>query len=98
MQKIVRKLLRTIMGYDPAYYDMYADGDESFFARLYLQRILAHLSDAGIRPPARILDAGCQTGRLAIPLAERGFRVTGVDTSRLRWCGRAATRERLQSA
>ena len=35
-------------------------------------------------PPARslkLLDAGCQTGRLAIPLAKDGHRVTGVDTS-----------------
>ena len=82
MQKTVRKLLRAIAGYDPGYYDMYADGDESFFARLYLQRILRHLAEAGITPPARILDAGCQAGRLAIPLAQQGFRVTGVDTSR----------------
>ena len=82
MQKTVRKLLRALAGYDPAYYDMYADQDESFFARLYLRRILRHLAEAGIAPPARILDGGCQTGRLAIPLAQHGFRLTGVDTSR----------------
>ena len=28
---------------------------------------------------ARLLDAGCGTGRVAIRLAERGYRVTGVD-------------------
>lgn len=35
-------------------------------------------------PPARslkLLDAGCQAGRLAIPLAQDGHQVTGVDTS-----------------
>ncbi|HEX7355130.1 MAG TPA: class I SAM-dependent methyltransferase [Mycobacteriales bacterium] len=30
-------------------------------------------------PGARVLDAGCGTGRVAIRLAERGFRVDGVD-------------------
>ncbi len=30
-------------------------------------------------PPARVLDAGCGTGRVAIRLAELGYEVTGVD-------------------
>ena len=30
-------------------------------------------------PPARILDAGCGTGRVAIELARRGYSVVGVD-------------------
>ena len=36
---------------------------------------------AGVVPPAEILDAPCGFGRHAIPLAESGFRVTGVDRS-----------------
>jgi SAM-dependent methyltransferase len=32
-----------------------------------------------VEPPARILDAGCGTGRVAIRLAELGYRVVGVD-------------------
>jgi SAM-dependent methyltransferase len=32
-------------------------------------------------PGAHILDVPCGTGRLSVPLAERGFRVTGVDIS-----------------
>jgi len=32
-----------------------------------------------VRPPARILDAGCGTGRVAAQLAALGFRCTGVD-------------------
>src|SRR3954453_9020027 len=30
-------------------------------------------------PPARVLDAGCGTGRVAIRLAELGYEVLGVD-------------------
>ena len=39
----------------------------------FLQRAL------NVVPPSRILDVPCGNGRLALPLAERGFRVTGVD-------------------
>lgn len=31
--------------------------------------------------PKRIIDLGCGTGTIAIPLAKRGYRVTGVDLS-----------------
>lgn len=31
--------------------------------------------------PSRILDLGCGTGNLTIPLAKRGYRLTGVDLS-----------------
>jgi ubiquinone/menaquinone biosynthesis C-methylase UbiE len=36
---------------------------------------------AGVEPPAEILDAPTGFGRHSIPLAEDGFRVTGVDRS-----------------
>ena len=32
-----------------------------------------------VSPPARVLDAGCGTGRIAIRLADREYEVTGVD-------------------
>jgi SAM-dependent methyltransferase len=43
--------------------------------------IVAELSRLQIGPPARLLDAGCGTGRYAVDLAGRGFAVTGVDQS-----------------
>ncbi len=81
MHKMLRKILRVAAHYDPDYYDMRQDGNEHWFARLYLERIRQHAEAAGIRPPARVLEAGCQAGRLVIPLAQQGFEVTGVDTS-----------------
>lgn len=81
MHRRLRKILRAVADYDPEYFDMYADPNETWFARLYLERIRSHAEAAGIRPPATVLEAGCQAGRLAVPLAQAGFRVTGIDTS-----------------
>jgi 2-polyprenyl-3-methyl-5-hydroxy-6-metoxy-1,4-benzoquinol methylase len=39
------------------------------------------LSGQGIAAGARVLDAGCGTGRYSAELAKRGFRVSGVDRS-----------------
>jgi len=41
----------------------------------------AMLVDGGVSPPARVLDAGCGTGRHAAVLAALGYRVLGVDRS-----------------
>ena len=43
--------------------------------------IAAWLTERGVRPGSRLLDAGCGTGRYAIELARRGYVVTGVDAS-----------------
>jgi len=81
MQRTVRKILRAVADYDPDYYDMYADENEALFARLYLERIRRHAEASRIPSSAAVLEAGCQAGRLAIPLAKLGYRVTGIDTS-----------------
>jgi len=81
MQKTVRKILRAVADRDPDYHDMYADAGEALFARLYVERISQHAEAAGIRPPATLLEAGCQAGRLVVPFAKLGFQVTGIDTS-----------------
>jgi SAM-dependent methyltransferase len=39
----------------------------------------AGLVTAQVEPPARVLDAGCGTGRIAIRLDELGYAVVGVD-------------------
>lgn len=39
------------------------------------------LDSAGIVPPARLLEIGCGMGNLSLPLARRGFWVTGIDIS-----------------
>src|SRR5207247_1820909 len=46
-----------------------------------VRRLAALLRAAGVRPPARVLDAGCGTGNYAGALARRGYRVVGVDRS-----------------
>jgi SAM-dependent methyltransferase len=43
--------------------------------------IAAWLVDRGALPGSEILDAGCGTGRYAIELARRGYRVHGIDRS-----------------
>lgn len=45
-------------------------------AREQIEQLLQFLE---LEPPARVLDLGCGPGRHTIPLAERGFQVTGVD-------------------
>jgi len=47
-----------------------------------LHRLYDRLEAAGIvSPNHEVLDAGCGTGQLSLPLIERGVRITGVDVS-----------------
>jgi SAM-dependent methyltransferase len=62
-------------------YDMAKEENEKFFLRLYLHHIGARLERAFGERKVRILDAGCGQGRLTIPLAKRGYEMTGVDLS-----------------
>jgi SAM-dependent methyltransferase len=44
-------------------------------------QVAAMLTARGLAPGARLLDAGCGTGRYAVELARWGYEVTGLDVS-----------------
>ncbi len=67
----------------PRLYPAHLDAARSAREALAAAQIL------GVRPPARLLDAGCGFGRHAVPLAEAGFEVVGVD-----WADPLLTRAR----
>jgi ubiquinone/menaquinone biosynthesis C-methylase UbiE len=43
--------------------------------------IVEQLGRRGVLPGTRLLDAGCGTGTYSVALAQRGFSVTGIDSS-----------------
>jgi len=70
------------------------NGWEWYFANyrpLYPESVIDRLARIVGRPCGRVVDIGCGTGQLSIPLARRGFRVVGVD----RWRGLILEAERL---
>jgi SAM-dependent methyltransferase len=65
-------------------YDSIADFYQKHWCSHYHSGLVAMLERyllSYVRPPARILDLCCGTGKLAGVLASRGYRVTGVDSS-----------------
>ena len=81
-QKLKRKIERNFLGRDPYYHDPYEDPAEQFYARIYLKHLFQAIDTEFRRPPVKILDLGCHTGRLSVPLAKAGHAVTAIDTSR----------------
>lgn len=63
--------------YSSAYDNLYQDKDYAAECDL-LEGIFETYGDSSI---ARIVDLGCGTGNHALPLAQRGYQVTGVDGS-----------------
>jgi SAM-dependent methyltransferase len=58
-----------------------AETEESYFRDHPLFSTDARLIFERFSPPGRLIDLGCGAGRLAIPAAQRGFSVTGVELS-----------------
>lgn len=81
-QKLQRNLQRSLFGKDPDYHDPYDDPGEQFYARIYLRYLFEKIEAEFRQQPVRILDLGCHTGRLSVPLAEAGHAVTAIDSSR----------------
>jgi|ETNmetMinimDraft_13_1059891.scaffolds.fasta_scaffold04773_2 SAM-dependent methyltransferase len=63
--------------YSGAYDDLYRDKDYALECDMLERVFLAYARS----PVGSILDLGCGTGNHAVPMAERGYRVMGVDRS-----------------
>ena len=56
-------------------YDAAEYSPEIYYAEIYLDYLEKYLPEQ----PASFWDAGCGTGRFLIPLADKGYRMTGID-------------------
>ena len=81
-QKLIRKLERNFLGKDPLYQDPYNEPAEQYYARIYLKYLFEKIDSEFRHQRIKILDLGCHTGRLSIPLARAGHQVIGIDSSR----------------
>ena len=75
-------------------YDYAPQYEEEIFTQNTTEEVRFLVRELNIPEGSRILDVGCGTGRHAIPLAQKGYRVTGVDISpaMLKETRKAATR------
>jgi SAM-dependent methyltransferase len=72
-----QQIARSTVGAD--YAEQYAERFRAMAARGDDVHGEATFVTGLVEPPARVLDAGCGTGRVAIRLAELGYDVVGVD-------------------
>lgn len=72
----LRNIIRTTK-----LYDMAEEENERFFLKIYMHYIGKMIEHNFGSKKLDILDAGCGQGRIAIPLAKIGHRVTGIDVS-----------------
>ena len=57
-------------------WDYFFDDQEAFYDVNLYTSVISKPAD----PTGKILDIGCGTGRFAIPLAQKGYSITGIDT------------------
>ena len=81
MEKFTRKFKRALLNQDASFSDMYEDANLQNSSSEYLGYIGRHLTKVFGERRVTILDAGCQAGRLLVPLAADGHTVIGLDTS-----------------
>lgn len=98
MRKLVRRILRAVWDHDPSFYDAYEESLAHPEANEDLRLIRSALRERFGDQELTILDAGCQTGRTLIPLAQDGHRLIGMDRSGffLRRARRHAKERRLR--
>ena len=72
-------------GVDPRWYESFFEADEWLLLAASRDPERTELEvdfvSSQIRPAGHVLDVPCGTGRVAVPLAERGFTVAGLDIS-----------------
>jgi ubiquinone/menaquinone biosynthesis C-methylase UbiE len=61
---------------------LWEKGDFTTIAGLMRQSGEALVQSLNVRPPLRVLDLGCGDGTTAVPLAQAGAEVTGIDIAR----------------
>ncbi len=65
-----------------AFFDAHAPVyDDNVFTKNTIPEVGFLLEELSLQPGGAVLDVGCGTGRHAIELAKRGYRVTGLDVS-----------------
>jgi SAM-dependent methyltransferase len=74
-----------VSGVDPRWYESFFEVDEWVLLAKSRDPERTELEvdfvSSQIRPAGRVLDVPCGTGRIAVPLSERGFTVAGLDIS-----------------